>query len=295
MSIALVNTLAGLSAADGARGKIFGLLSLNAGLGTLFGGLAMGPIAERWGYPTLFTCLSLFGLLWPVAALTLQDSKAQAATSRDTRETRQRVGLGRSFYCLLLGSLTATLAAYVFIVGRSLVMADLGYGATAISSTSALSEAPLLPLPVLLGRLSDRFGRRRFLALGYLAAAAGLLGLTASASLLHFLVSSVLVTVSLITAAVGTALVTDLVPRGALGKALSLFGATTGIAGVLGCAGAGYAVQILGPVATFVPAALLPLIAIALLFAARGVSQAQKPAAMPLQQAPAAELRSVAA
>ena len=110
MSIALVNTLAGLSAADDARGKIFGVLSLNAGLGTLFGGLAMGPIAERWGYPALFTCLSLFGLLWPVAALTLQDRKAQAATSRDTRETRQRVGLGRSFYCLLLGSVAATLA-----------------------------------------------------------------------------------------------------------------------------------------------------------------------------------------
>ena len=256
MSIALVNTLAGLSASDGARGKIFGLLSLNAGLGTLFGGLAMGPIAEGWGYPALFACLSLFGLLWPVAALTLQDSKTQAAIGRDTQVTRQSTGLGRDFYCLLMASVAVTLAAYVFIVGRSLVMADLGYGAADISSTSALSEAPLLPLPLLLGRLSDRFGRKRFLVLGYLTATAGLLGLTASASPLHFWMNSVLVTVSFITGAVGTALVTDLVPRDALGKALSLFGAATGIAGIMGCAGAGCAIQLLGPVSTFVAAAL---------------------------------------
>jgi MFS family permease len=289
MSTALVNTLAGLSADEGARGKVFGVLSLNAGLGTLVGGLAMGPIAERWGYPALFTCLSVFGLLWPVAALILEDSKAQGAMNRDTRVTRQSAGLGRDFYCLLAASVAATLAAYVFIVGRSLVMAELGFGATAISCTSALSEAPLLPLPVLLGRLSDRFGRRRFLVLGYLTATAGLLGLTASASPLHFWMNSVLVTVSFITGAVGTALVTDLVPRDALGKALSLFGAATGIAGILGCAGAGCAVQLFGPVSTFVAAALLPLVAVGFLLAIRQASQKQSAAVLHAEEASSVE------
>ena len=174
-------------------------------------------------------------------------------------------GLANGF----LGSLAASFAAYLFIAGRSLVMADLEFGATAISFTSALSEVPILPLPLLLGRLSDRFGRRPFVALGYLAASGGLLGLAASTSVWQFWVSSIAMTIALITGAVGTALVADVLPREALAKGLSLFAATTWIAGVLGCAGAGLAVQRLGPASTFVAGALLPLVALALLVATR--------------------------
>ena len=146
-------------------------------------------------------------------------------------------------------------------------MDDLGFGAKAISTTSAISEVPILPLPLLIGWLSDRVGRRRFLILGYLAALVGLLGLAASASLWYFWITSTLITISFVTGPVGTALVADLVPRRALGRGLSLFGTTTWIAGILGCAGAGYAMQYLGPVFTFAGGALLPLAAVALLLA----------------------------
>lgn len=269
MSLASVSVLAALGAADGSRGRVFGALSLNAGLGALLGGVVMGPVAERWGYPALFGGLALFSLLWPAAGLLLKDSGRHGAEPLHAKAARPAAGLGRPFYCLLLGGLAATLAAYLFIAGRSLVMAGLGFGASAISGVSGLSELPILPLPLVLGRLSDRFGRRPFLALGYLAAAGGLAGLTVSASAWHFYLSSVLVTASLTSGAVGTALVTDVVPREALSRGLSLWGAATGIAGILGSAGSGYAVQHLGPTVTFVSGALLPLAALALLFAAR--------------------------
>jgi hypothetical protein len=273
MTVALVNVLAGLSAAHGTRGKVFGILSLNAGLGALLGGLAVGPIIERWGYPALFAVLASFALLWPIAASFLQNGNLPQARSSRVEAAQEGVRLGRSFYFLLLGSLAATLAAYVFIVGRSLVMARLGLGATAISATSALSEVPILPLPLLLGRLSDRFGRKPFLILGYLAASGGLLGLAAAASVWHFWISSTLITASLITGAVGTALVTDVLPKETLSKGLTLFGATTWIAGILGCVGAGYAMEHLGSVATFVSGALLPVAATALLLAIRPADQ----------------------
>jgi len=265
MGVAQANVLAGLSAAQGQRGKVFGLLSMNPALGALCGGLAMGTMAARCGYAALFRCLSLFGLLWPVAACFLQDGEVERSLRPYPKGPRNGVGMGRGFHALLLASFLATLAAYLFIGGRSLIMLRLGFHATSISSTSALSEVPVLPLPMLLGWLSDRFGRKRFLLLGYLAASAGLLAMAASAHIWHFWISSVLVTTSLVTGTVGSALAADLVPREALGKGLSLLDATTPVAGILGHAASGCAVQYLGSIRTFVPAALLPLMAAGLL------------------------------
>jgi predicted MFS family arabinose efflux permease len=194
ISVTLISILAGLFAEQDARGKVFGILALNSGLGSLIGGLAMGPIADRWGYQAMFAVLSLFCLLWPFIALFLKDDVEAQAESTDTRAGGPAVGLGQSFY---------------------------------------------------------------------------LLGLTVSTALWHFWLTSTLITVSFITGAVGTALVTDLVPREALGRGLALFGATNWIAGILGCAGAGYAVQHLGEVQTMVVGAVLPLVAVVLLIAIR--------------------------
>jgi MFS family permease len=287
MSITLINILAGLFAEESARGRVFGILALNSGLGSLIGGLAMGRIADRWGYPTLFAVLSLCGLLWPAIGSLLKDARAARAEGADTAAIEHPVGLGRGFHLLFLGSLAATFAGYVFIMGRSLVMNDLGFGAASISTTSAISELPILPLPLLLGWLSDRVGRKQFLVLGCLTATAGLLGLTASVSLWHFWAISILITISFITGAVGTALVADLVPPAALGRGLSLFGATSWIAGILGCAGAGCAVQHFGPVSTSVVGALFPLLAIGLLVPIRGAGQEEGLKAVGLAKATA--------
>jgi MFS family permease len=221
----------------------------------------------------MFAALSLFGLFWPVVGCFLEDDNEARVEGAGKAAAGRKAGLGRGFYLLFLGSLAATVAAYVFIMGRSLVMNDLDFGAASISVTSAISEVPILPLPLLLGWLSDRVGRKGFLILGCLATTAGLLGLTAAASLWDFWVTSILISVSFVTGAVGTALVIDLVPQEALGRGLSLFGATTWIAGILGCAGGGCAVQHLGPLSTFVLGALLPLIAIGLLVPIRRVDQ----------------------
>jgi MFS family permease len=223
----------------------------------------------------MFAVLSLFGLFWPVTGCFLKDARAAQAEDTHMPATGRKAGLGKGFYLLFLGSLAATCAAHVFIMGRSLVMDGLGFGAASISVTSAISELPILPLPLLLGWLSDRLGRKQFLILGCLATTAGLLGLTASASLWHFWVTSVLITISFITGGVGTALVADLVPQAALGRSLSLFGATTWIGGILGFASTGCAMQHFGPVSTCVAGALLPLLAIGLLVPVRGASPEQ--------------------
>ena len=149
-------------------------------------------------------------------------------------------------------------------------MNGLGFTAAAISNTGAIGGAVTLPLPPLIGWLSDRIGRKRFLAFCYLASAVGLLILAVSTSQWHFWVVSVLVSILMpVNMGVGSALVTDLVPRDSVEKGISLFTATTWMAGVVGFAGTGYAIQRLGMATTFIVGAFSTLMAIALLIPVR--------------------------
>jgi predicted MFS family arabinose efflux permease len=165
------------------------------------------------------------------------------------------------------------LAFYLGMLSRSLVMDDLGFSAAAISETAAVGGAATLPLQPLLGWLSERTSRKRLLTPCHLAGTVGLLALASAASLWHLWVASSLLNVLLYVSSVGSAMVTDLVPQGSLGRGMSLFTATNRVGGIIGFAGAGYAVQRLGMTPTVVMGAFLPLIAIALLIPIRLATQ----------------------
>jgi MFS family permease len=152
--------------------------------------------------------------------------------------------------------------------------------AAAISSTVAVSNLLALPLPLLLGPLSDRSrtahrGRKRFLALGYLIASVGLVGLSLSSSLWHSWSAVALISLSYrVISGIGPALANDLIPRESLDRGLGLFNATIWIGAIVGFAGTGQAVQHLGLTPTLIGGAVLPLIAIGLLALVRPAQDA---------------------
>ena len=96
------------------------------------------------------------------------------------------------FYLLLLAHVIAFGANFVSLLGRPLLMDNLGFDSAAISGVVAVGGAVSLPFPLLVGWLSDRIGRYSLLVLCFLISALGLFALAASKSLLHFWVSSVL-------------------------------------------------------------------------------------------------------
>jgi MFS family permease len=289
---ALTSILAGILARTDERGKVYGLLSLAGGVGSLLGGLITGPLADRWGYRAMFALLALFYALWPLAALVLRDKRAdqgsagrrQGPGERSVAGKRPVAGrglrLGKSFYLLFAASLVAASAVFLGLLGRSLSMNALGYPAAAISSTVAVSNLLALPLPLLLGWLSDRCrrtdrGRKLLLALGYLLASLGLVGLSLSSSLWHFWIAAALITLSYrVSSGIGPALANDLIPRASLDRGLGLFGATLSIGAIVGFAGTGQAVQHLGLRPTTIGGAALPLIAICLLALVRPAKDA---------------------
>jgi MFS family permease len=253
----------------------------------LIAGSTTGPIADRWGFPTMYAALSLLGIVWAVMGLLLQDKTVARTRDGGVSTGGRRPGLGGGFYRLLLAGLAVGTAACVAFLGRLLAMDELGFGAAAISGTGAIGAAVTLPLPALVGRLSDRVGRVPLLVAGYLVGTIALLGFAMSTSLWHFWLATALIGLMGCVGSVGSALVADLVPREALGQSLSLFGTSTMVAGIIASAGTGLAFQHLGTVSTFVGGAVLPLLAIGLLIPLRRTAREEPVAAAGLASATA--------
>ncbi len=263
----LISILTGLFAEQAERGKVFGMLELTTGLGSVLGGLTFGRIADTWGYPTLFIFAGLLWILFPLFGSRIKDRVVdRAAAEEASGPLRLRGGL----LFLLVASVLAQVAGSVGSFGTSLAMDQLGHPATAISSTAVVGGAAILLFLPMIGRLSDHARRKNFLVLGYLVSAAGLVVLVASVRLWHFWIAAVLLFVSYSgSRVVGSAMVTDLVAKGSLGRGLSLFNMTYWVGAVVGLSGTGYAIQNLGMSSALMLGVLIPLAAIVLLIPVR--------------------------
>jgi len=266
MGLTLVSILAGMFAQKTERGKVFGTLALTGALGSLIGGLTTGPLADRYGYPTMFTVMATGMVLVPLAALFLEDRPAIQTQAGQASVLQNRPELGNKFFLLIIASTLVGIVNFSGILGISLAMLGQSFGATAIASTMVVGGAIALPIPPIVGRLSDRIGRKRLLALSYLMGSLLLLILARSISIWHFwLVSALRSALFYANNGLGQAMVTDLVSKESLGRGIALFNATAWIGGILGFGTTGYAIQNLGLVSTFIMGSFLPLIAILLL------------------------------
>ncbi|MFN8448122.1 MAG: MFS transporter [Anaerolineae bacterium] len=265
VSFTVISILAGLFAGETERGKIFGALALNTSLGALIGGAVSGPIVDQQGYSAWFLLAAACWVLQPLITLFMQD-RVVSGVPHDAAATRLATpALGGMFYLLLLAHVIAFGANFFSVLGRPLLMDDLGFDSAAISGAVAVGGTVSLPFPLLVGWLSDRIGRYPLLIVCFVISALGLFVLAVSESLMHFWISSILLAAMGVALAIGPALVTDLVPPNILGSALSWYGFAPPAGGILGFMLTGYAIQGFGMTATFVGGALLTLIAAALL------------------------------
>jgi MFS family permease len=264
MVATMVNILAGLYAEEHERGRVFGILWLCIPLSSVFTGLTTGQIVDRWGFEGLFVLAALLYICVPVAGLFLSD-KQVAPIKNENAPSSLRLILGsRTVVLLCFASIIAHVANSVNILGRPLIMDGLQYDATAIASAAAAGGLVTLPLPLLIGWLSDRLGRKPFLVLCYLLSMGGLIALSAASQLWHFWASSALQTTLVASLVVGSALITDLFPKQMLGAPLALFNATPWFGFVIGFSGAGAAMNSFGMNPALISGIVLTLIAIAL-------------------------------
>jgi MFS family permease len=152
-------------------------------------------------------------------------------------------------------------------------MNELGFAATAITSTGVVSGIISLPFPFLIGWLSDRLGRKRFIAICYISYTLGMVMYAVSRSLWHFWIATILIGIGGVSTSVGAAFVTDFVNPRFFGRGVSLFQSMFWLGNVVGLAVSGFAFQNFGISLALFIATGLPSISIVLLLLIRVVKQ----------------------
>lgn len=273
VGLALVNIFTGLHASRANRGTSFSLMFLAFPLGAVFGGFAVGQLVRSANYLMMFVALgAVWAILPVVGAFGLKDEDALHAggTPRATSAQPSDARLGSAFYRLLFGVLLSAVAINIGRLGMALSMQALNFSASDIASTATVSGLLATPLALLIGALSDRWGRKPFLLVGYIMAAGSVLTLAIATELWMFWLAATLTLVALCTnGALASALVADLVTSQAMQRGLPWIGAMNPIAGVLSFMSIGYALDAFGPAPVFVTAAGTALVAALLLSSLR--------------------------
>ena len=262
----MILIMTGLLAEASSRGRRFGVLTFVSSLSLLITGLLWGPIADRWGFPTLLVIDAVLCAACMILGVFFTEPPlARTAASAAGQRSGQGVSLGTSYYRLLAATLFATVASYGAGFGRSVAMSQLGYSATAVGLTTAIGGAISLPVPLLLGGLSDRIGRKRLLILCYAAGLAALPALGFASTAWGFWAASALLGIMMASQPLQQALATDMLPRGLVGRGLALLGSAQALSILTGSLAVGAALQGLGARTTFLLWTIAPLAAIALL------------------------------
>lgn len=242
VGLALISVFTALAAGEKRRGRSFGLMSLATPLGSLLGGFFVGALLTWRDYATLFQVFAVIWLALPLIGLfglPRQDDGPRSAATGQARQARQP--LGATFYTLGLISLLAAVAVNVGRFGTTVSMQALDFSADAVASTAAVSGLVTMPIVLSIGALSDRMGRKQFLALGYLLSAVAVAVLLTAVHLWHFWLAATLVLVSRsVSDSVSAALAADLLEPAAVARGLPLLNGLIRAGGIVSFAGAGW-------------------------------------------------------
>ena len=261
--LALVGVLTAVHADDAERGAAFSLMFTAYPLAAVAGGATAGWLLEQSGYATLFLVMAIVWIGTPLAGLAVRERKGGGTPAEE--EAGAPVPLaafGRSYFGLLVAALLVATAVNVSRLGTSLSMEALSFSPAAVASTATVSGLITMPITLLIGVLSDRLGRQRFMTAGYLLAVAAALALVVAQTMWQFWLAATLAMIAYsVTNAVGSALAADLLPRRALSRGIAWFNAVNSTAGIVSFAAAGFVMETLGPVVLYVGTAGVALLA----------------------------------
>lgn len=265
IQLTMVQIVTGLSADKKRRGRVFGIIGIAPVLGAVLGGATAGPITDHLGFEALFTANAASYLIALLAVLGLEDKTPPQTVAKSTEPAR----LNKPLLLLITAGILMSVANFTTGLVRPLTMNALNFDSTAITSTIAVANALNLPMPFLMGWLSDRFSRKQILIACYGFVAVGVVILGPAALLWHFWLSQTLVVVNRSERAISSAFAADLVPPRLLNTGMSRLSTAPWIGAVIGYGTGGVILQLLGSTATLLLAALLPLVAMGLVYAIR--------------------------
>ena len=239
--MAIVGTIMAREAGEAERGRVFGLLGMSIGLGSLAGGFSVGPMVDAWGYKGMFSALSVFLILLPLSAAIGVHETGIRETVRPVKSRAAGHSVNTALIILLVAQFFGMIANGVGNMARSISMDDLDFTNTALTSTVAVIGAVSIPTALFLGRLSDKLGRKKILLASYLSGTLCLLILIVAVRLWHFLVSASLLSMVVVSMSVGPAFVADIVKKESVGTGIALIQSIQLLGAIAGFVYTGYA------------------------------------------------------
>ncbi|HET6452102.1 MAG TPA: MFS transporter [Spirochaetia bacterium] len=266
--------LTGMAAPAGQRGRALGTVGMTGGLGSIIGGLGAGWLAQRFGFAAVFQGMTAVSVIMIAGGPLAVEVRGRAdttdmATIAGTPGPRRAAVLGAGFLLLLAANFLVSLTNAAAVLGRSLRMNEMGFPKLTINVTQSMSGVVSLALPLLLGWLSDRVGRRWILAGSYLMVSAGLLVLASAHAFWQFGIYAGMIASLSVSLGIGPAFVLDVVSRENAARSVSLFQSVFWGGNIAGTAVLGLFFQRMGTVTPVLAAAVLPAMSIALLLLIR--------------------------
>jgi MFS family permease len=263
----MINILAGMYAGPNERGRIFGIIGSSVAIANIIAGVVSGAIVDKWSFAALCTLCGLAYLVQLAAGFFLED-KVIVSRMRSQREPGSSP-VSMTVWSLVAAQILGGITGFAMGFGRPIVMDDLGFNATSITSTSTIAGIVSLPMVLIVSWTSDRVGRWMLLLLSYLVTCTGAIVLIPAQALWHFWVSTALLSLGGAAGSLGLALVTDITTPENLGTAMSYFTAAPWISGVIGYVSTGVVMQTLGTGGAFLVSASLPMFAVGIVMILR--------------------------
>jgi AAHS family benzoate transporter-like MFS transporter len=261
----MVNALAGFYADPSKRGQIFGTLGMARGAAGILGGTVASLIVKHLDYDALFYALVIGQLAILATAFVIEDKVVIQPRQSQAGRNQAAPMMAGAFLMLLVAGVMVNAVHFGSGLGRPLKMAGLDLSASSIMTTSIAAGFAALIAPFILGWLSDRIERKQLLMMCYGAIMLAAVTLAQATDLWHFWVSTLLFNVGMAGMSVGSALVTDMLPKEALATGLARYSSTPWLGAVIGFGTGGFIIKALNVETTFMLAATLPVIAMILI------------------------------
>ncbi len=280
---AVVSALVGRQAGAAERGRVFGMIGFMTGLGQVLSGFVYGKIVDGAGFGTLLLINLVISVIWtgltlfykePVGSLPEKNiDQVRMPGPAGISKQRGRIPLQGTlpfaptggYWWIVLAAILGWVVVNGGKLGITLVMSDLAFSAGDISLTVGVASLAALAMPLLLGWLSDRIGRKPLLLALNLLGLIGLFLLGREHGLAGFCLASALLSLYSCFSGLSNALAADLLPPQSLGLGLALINSSSYVAGIFSSSLVGLSLKALGNTTPFLIGMVLPFVAIILL------------------------------
>lgn len=249
------------------RGKGYSLMAMAGPLGALLGGGVVGRLVAWQGYGWMFTLMTVTWSIIPLVGWLLLKEGAQglqptAPSQQAAPAEAGPVRLGSTFLRVLAITFTGGMAINVGRLGSSLSMKAIEFSPEAVSSTAMISGLIAIPVIVLIGTLSDRLGRKHFLAMSYLLMVSSAIILVTATELWQFWLASILNLIAFtVSGGMAQAVTSEVLHQRALVKGLSWMNIAGSASNILCFAVAGMLFDVLGLDSVYLITAVIALAA----------------------------------